>query len=274
MWMETYRLLESQLGKVRQVRWKKAILRNVALLWPDAKERVDFPWYNSPYIGTSPNHYAQWAGNLLLAGRMFGNEEWECLGATILKRFAAVEQTEDGYWGEHSRRGPTTGYNHLTLASVALYWELTADPVDGADDGADPDASSVVVEIAGVTLSDPEDYTESPADSGRFEGSILFDDPRFNPSLEGLNTVTIRAANTRTNGPVTREKYTVFDADSEGPLIVIDSPSPGTLISGIFTLTATVTDDAGVDDLSVIATIMYWNFHNRAVKPRKVARLM
>ena len=36
-----------------------------------AAERVDFPWYNSPYISTSPNHYAQWAELLYLAGRTF-----------------------------------------------------------------------------------------------------------------------------------------------------------------------------------------------------------
>jgi hypothetical protein len=128
MWLETYRLLESQLGEARRERWKKALVRNVQLVWSDAYERVDFPWYNTPYIGTSPNHYAQYAGNLLLAGRLFGIQEWEELGTTILHRFSAVEQTADGYWGEHSRRGPTTGYNHLTLTSVALYWEMTRDP--------------------------------------------------------------------------------------------------------------------------------------------------
>jgi hypothetical protein len=129
MWLETYRLLEDKLGGERRVRWKRAIERNVAVLAPGAEERLDFPWYNSPYIGTSPNHYSLWAANLLLAGQVFGNKEWVRLGTRILRRFATVEQTEDGYWGEHSRSGPTTGYNHLTLSGVALYWELTKDPV-------------------------------------------------------------------------------------------------------------------------------------------------
>jgi len=128
MWLESYRLLEDQLGAERKARWGKAIQRNVALLVSDATERLDFPWYNTPYIGTSPNHYAQWAGNLLVAGRVFGNKKWEDLGAAILHRFASVEQTPDGYWGEHSRRGPTIGYNHLTLTAVGLYWEFTGDP--------------------------------------------------------------------------------------------------------------------------------------------------
>ena len=128
LWLEAYRILENDLGEGRKKRWRKAIERNVALVLPDAKERLDFPWYNTPYIGTSPNHYAQYAGNLLLAGRTFGKPDWEELGAAILHRFSTVEQTPDGYWGEHSRRGPTTGYDYLTLSQVALYWELTKDP--------------------------------------------------------------------------------------------------------------------------------------------------
>ncbi|MEX2302882.1 MAG: hypothetical protein WD733_18200 [Bryobacterales bacterium] len=128
MWLEAYRVLENDLGDERRARWKKAIERNVALVLEDARERLDFPWYNTPYIGTSPNHYAQYAGNLLIAGRVFGNKEWEDLGAAILKRFATVEQTPDGYWGEHSRNGPTTGYDYLTMSQVAIYWEFTKDP--------------------------------------------------------------------------------------------------------------------------------------------------
>ena len=128
MWLEAYRQLEPDLGDARRARWKSAILQNAALVYPDAAERVNFPWYNSPYIGTSPNHYAQYAALLLLAGRTFGNKEWEDLGTKILHRFAAEEQTPDGYWGEHSRSGPTTGYDHLTMTQVALYWEYSHDP--------------------------------------------------------------------------------------------------------------------------------------------------
>ncbi len=128
MWLEAWRLLENRLGAQRRSRWKKAIEDNVALLVEDAADRLDFPWYNSPFIGTSPNHYALWAANLLLAGQVFGNRNWEQLGRTILRRFAVEEQTPDGYWGEHSRDGPTPGYDHLTLSAVGLYWELTRDP--------------------------------------------------------------------------------------------------------------------------------------------------
>lgn len=128
MWLEAYRVLERELGEERRANWKRHIERNAALVHKDAAERVDFPWYNSPYIGTSPNHYAQYASLLFLAGRVFGNKEWVDLGARILHRFAAVEQTADGYWGEHSRGGPTTGYDHITMTQLALYYEYVKDP--------------------------------------------------------------------------------------------------------------------------------------------------
>ncbi len=128
MWMEAYRLLQSDLGEERRIRWRREIEKNVALLFDDAMERVDFPWYQSPFIGTSPNHYAQWASILHFAGRLFDKPEWQRLGAQILRRCALVEQTPDGYWGEHNRSGPTIGYNHLTLTGLALYYEETRDP--------------------------------------------------------------------------------------------------------------------------------------------------
>jgi hypothetical protein len=127
-WLEAYRLLAPELGEARRERWKRQIIRNVALLVPDAIDRLDSAWYQTPFIRTSPNHYAQWASLLQLSGRVFENAEWERLGARILRRFATTEQSPDGYWGELSNSGPTTGYNHLTLASVGLYWEWTHDP--------------------------------------------------------------------------------------------------------------------------------------------------
>lgn len=127
MWLEAYRLLEPVLGTERRKRWGACIVRNVALYEQEAAMRVDFPWYNSPFINTSPNHYALWAVNLLLAGQVFENREWERLGTHILRRFATEEQTVDGFWGEHSQAGPTTGYNFLTTSAIGMYWALTRD---------------------------------------------------------------------------------------------------------------------------------------------------
>src|SRR5262245_3936402 len=128
MWLETYRLLERELDQDRRARWAKGIKDNIVPLVSDARERLDFAWYHSPFIGTSPNHYVQWASLLLLGGIVFSNQEWEQLGRQVLRRFAMVDQSPDGFWGEHNREGPTTGYDYLTLTGVGLYYEYSKDP--------------------------------------------------------------------------------------------------------------------------------------------------
>src|ERR1017187_7033405 len=59
IWLEAYRLLAPELGEARRERWKHCIVRNAAEMGPNAIDRLDSPWYQSPYILTSPNHYAQ-----------------------------------------------------------------------------------------------------------------------------------------------------------------------------------------------------------------------
>jgi len=129
MWLEAYRLLQTKLGDERRNRWRRDILEILTPIAADVAERQDFPWYASPYIGTSPNHYSLWSSTIFLAGIVFGDQSWQKLGAKVLHRYAAEEQTPDGYWGEHSRLGPTTGYDYVTSTGVALYWEYSHDPV-------------------------------------------------------------------------------------------------------------------------------------------------
>jgi len=128
MWLDAYRLLEPKLDPERAARWKKALFENLEPLAADVAKRQDAPWYQSPYLGTSPNHYSLWSSTVFLAGKVFHNAGWEKLGAAVMHRFAAEEQTPDGFWGEHSRRGPTTGYDYLTETGVALYEEFSHDP--------------------------------------------------------------------------------------------------------------------------------------------------
>ncbi len=129
LWLDAYRLLEKELGAKRAARWRKALEKDIQKVFADeAVPRVDFPRYQAPFIRTSPNHYAQWASTVYLAGRVFDNKPWQDLGARVMHRFATEEQTPDGYWGEHNDSGPTTGYNYLTLTGLALYWEHSRDP--------------------------------------------------------------------------------------------------------------------------------------------------
>ena len=128
MWLEAYGLLESKLGQGRRERLKNALMENLVRLAADVAKREGYPRYQSPFIGTSPNHYSLWSSTVYLAGKVFHNTAWEELGARVMHRFAAKEQTPDGYWGEHSDSGPTTNYDYLTATGVALYEEYSHDP--------------------------------------------------------------------------------------------------------------------------------------------------
>jgi hypothetical protein len=126
-WLDAFRLLEIQLDPERYDRWRMAIEKNIRWFAPQVHARIDFPRYQGPFIRTSTNHYAIWSSTVYLAGRVLKNKEWEQLGARAMHRLATEEQAADGYWGEFTDNGPTTGYDYLTMTCVALYWEHSRD---------------------------------------------------------------------------------------------------------------------------------------------------
>jgi hypothetical protein len=127
-WLDALRLLDKDLGAERRARWQREIEKIGRWFAGEVAARIDFPRYQGPYIRTSTNHLAIFASTVYLAGRVLPSKEWETLGARAMHRLAAQEQTADGYWGEFTDRGPTTGYNYLTMNCVALYWEHSHDP--------------------------------------------------------------------------------------------------------------------------------------------------
>ncbi len=128
MWLDAYRLLLPDLGEDRQKRWRRELEKNITILAAESEQRAEFPGYQSPFIGTSPNHLSLWASTVYLAGKVFGNRSWEELGGRIMHRFASEEQSPDGYWGEHEQSLPTPGYDFTTYTGVALYQEYSHDP--------------------------------------------------------------------------------------------------------------------------------------------------
>lgn len=128
-WLDTYRLLDRELGDERRARWRREFEKIVAWFAVQVAGRLDFPRYQGPYIHTSTNHLALFASTVYLAGLVLKNKDWETLGGRCLHRLAAEEQTPDGYWGEHTDNGPATGYNYITMTCVALYREHSRDPV-------------------------------------------------------------------------------------------------------------------------------------------------
>lgn len=126
-WLDAYRLLENRLTDARRAHWRRALERNLEWFVPQVEARLDFPRYQGPFIRTSTNHYAIWCSTVYLAGRVLGNQSWEELGARAMHRLATEEQAVDGFWGEFTDNGPATGYDYLTMACVALYWEHSRD---------------------------------------------------------------------------------------------------------------------------------------------------
>ncbi|MBI1897312.1 MAG: hypothetical protein HYZ57_11415 [Acidobacteria bacterium] len=127
MWLDAFRVLEPKLDRQRRDRWRRALLDYLTPLAGEVAKRRDYPWYAGPYLGTSPNHYSLWSSTVYLAGRVLEKKAWESTGAQVMHRFAAEEQSPDGFWGEQNLSYPTTGYDYLTVTGVALYWEHSRD---------------------------------------------------------------------------------------------------------------------------------------------------
>lgn len=123
MWLEAYRVLGAN-----QPRWRKCLETQISALVEDVRKNEPAARYTSPYLTTSANHFALWAATVLVGGKTFHRKDWVELGSRVLRRFARVEQSADGFWGEQKREWPTPGYDYLTFTAVALYAEHVKDP--------------------------------------------------------------------------------------------------------------------------------------------------
>jgi len=126
MWVEGYRLLVAELGTERKTRWRGELEKLLTVIARDTAQRQDRPAFTAPF-GVSPNHTSLWTSTLYLAGQLFDRAEWARLAGKVMHRFTQ-EQSRDGYWGEHVNAMPTTAYDYLTAAGVALYYEHSKDP--------------------------------------------------------------------------------------------------------------------------------------------------
>jgi hypothetical protein len=57
------------------------------------------------------------------------------------------------------------------------------------------------------------------------------------------------------DGTATSEVFRTFVIDTAGPIIISTTPTPGEIIGGVVTISATITDESGVLDSSVMAVI-------------------
>jgi hypothetical protein len=98
-----------------------------------------------------------------------------------------------------------------------------------------------------LPLSDP-----TGPDGSQYNATISFGS--YDPPLEGDQLLTIRAKNINGTETVARRK---FIADNTGPTIDKMVPDVGALIGRVITISAVVTDPAGVLDSSVVAVVAH-----------------
>lgn len=98
-----------------------------------------------------------------------------------------------------------------------------------------------------LTISGPS----GPANS-QYTGTIRFDS--YDPPLDGDQLLTVRAVNHKGTETVVRRK---FVSDNTGPVISNVVPGVGALIGRVITISAQVTDPAGVLDSSVVAVVAH-----------------
>jgi hypothetical protein len=130
---------------------------------------------------------------------------------------------------------------------VDVSFQVIAAPVDVEDDGA---AIARVELLVGAT---PIQFASTGG--GTYFASVVFDDPMFDPPLDGPVSLTVRATNEREVVAVTRTARVSFVADTDGPVISISDPVAGALVGGLMSITVTVTDPAEVE--SVVATVAH-----------------
>ncbi len=122
--------------------------------------------------------------------------------------------------------------------------------VPSGDTAADPVLANAEVSIAGVVIPKVSEV------NGTFTVTVDFNGPLFTPSLVGQQTLRVTAPNMR---GVSREIDVLFTVDNEGPVIEIVTPTIGELVSGVISIQANVTDSAGIQSQSVVATIVGTN---------------
>jgi hypothetical protein len=88
--------------------------------------------------------------------------------------------------------------------------------------------------------------------NSQYTGTITFGD--FDPPLEGDQLLTVRATNENGTETVLRRK---FISDNRGPKIESTQPAAGELIGRVITISAVVSDPAGVLDSSVVAVVAH-----------------
>lgn len=111
-WLETYALLQDELGDARRKRWEEGLaLAYDGIAAQLAEDRV----HNIPTWNAMATYRA---------GQLFDRDDWRQAGERMIQR-AVEAQTPQGYWLEH--HGPTPSYNLVYVHAIGLYHLFSAD---------------------------------------------------------------------------------------------------------------------------------------------------
>jgi hypothetical protein len=130
----------------------------------------------------------------------------------------------------------------------SLTVEFTADfGAIGASTAVSPNPSATV---GGLAVQDLAADTSPNVAPNSYRGTVTFD--AYSPPLTGVQLLDVKATNA--NGVLT-EVRVLFGIDNTGPTITLTTPAAGQVVGGVINISATITDDSGVLDSSVIAII-------------------
>ena len=128
MWLEAYRLLDTELGEARRARWKQRIEANIASTRRTPRTGWTSPGTNRLSSALRRITTRNGQGIFIWAGGFSAKR----IGSSWVREFCGASQ-----WRTNRRTATgastttpdrRTGYNHLTLTGVALYYEYSKDP--------------------------------------------------------------------------------------------------------------------------------------------------
>lgn len=153
------------------------------------------------------------------------------------------------------------------MAEASLNFQVDAGPIVRIDSPGENKyyRNSVTID---VTVTDPQFGVDKvsmllgqrtlmfsgPSGAGNSQYTGTIDFSSFDPPLEGDQLLTVRATNKKGTETVVRRK---FISDNKGPTIASTIPSTGSLIGRVITISAQVTDPAGVLESSVVAVVAH-----------------
>lgn len=116
-----YALMEGHAGRAVLARWRETMARNlqaVDALIDRVGENLGKP---GPWAGTGPNHYFGWFSVGYGQAQLLGEDKLARKIEKAMLRHLAI-QSPAGYFPEH--HGPATGYQHVSLWSLAEFHRL------------------------------------------------------------------------------------------------------------------------------------------------------